>query len=118
MTEPTLECGMRPIHPGEILRDELAGLGLSGRGFARALGIPRHQRRHRAPARPVLRHGPGVWMDLQSEYESAPRPPRGGRHDPAQCDAAGRCLNGTFDDGSSRPLAARPVAERVPGVKA
>jgi len=40
MTEPTLECGMRPIHPGEILRDELAGLGLSGRGFARALGIP------------------------------------------------------------------------------
>ena len=35
MTEPALECGMRPIHPGEILRDELAELGLSARAFAR-----------------------------------------------------------------------------------
>ena len=31
---------MRPIHPGEILRDELAELGLSARAFARALDIP------------------------------------------------------------------------------
>jgi addiction module HigA family antidote len=31
---------MRPIHPGEILRDELAELGLSAHAFARALNIP------------------------------------------------------------------------------
>ena len=31
---------MRRIHPGEILRDELADLGLSARAFATALGIP------------------------------------------------------------------------------
>ena len=38
MTEPARECGMRPIHPGEILRDELAELGISARAFARAQG--------------------------------------------------------------------------------
>jgi antitoxin HigA-1 len=39
--EDLIECAMRPIHPGEILRDELAELGLSARAFARAaLDIP------------------------------------------------------------------------------
>ena len=32
--EDLIECAMRPIHPGEILRDELAELGLSARAFA------------------------------------------------------------------------------------
>jgi addiction module HigA family antidote len=41
MTEgKSIECEMRPVHPGEILRDELAELGLSARAFARALDIP------------------------------------------------------------------------------
>ena len=31
---------MRPIHPGEILRDELAERGLSANALARALGVP------------------------------------------------------------------------------
>ena len=31
---------MRPIHPGEVLRDELAELGLSARAFAKTLDIP------------------------------------------------------------------------------
>ena len=32
--------GMRPVHPGEILREELDTLGLSANALARALGVP------------------------------------------------------------------------------
>jgi antitoxin HigA-1 len=31
---------MRPIHPGEILREELAEIGVSANGPAKALGVP------------------------------------------------------------------------------
>jgi addiction module HigA family antidote len=76
-----IECAMRPIHPGEVLRDELAELGLSARAFAIALDIPvnrvtqimRQQRGVTADT--ALRLGryfgtsPEFWMDLQSDYE-------------------------------------------------
>ena len=32
--------GMRPVHPGEILRDELEELGLSANALSRALAVP------------------------------------------------------------------------------
>ena len=32
--------GMRPVHPGEILREELDALGLSANALAKALGVP------------------------------------------------------------------------------
>jgi addiction module HigA family antidote len=32
--------GMKPVHPGEILRDELDELGLSASSLANALGVP------------------------------------------------------------------------------
>ena len=32
--------GMRPVHPGEILREEVDGLGLSANALAKALGVP------------------------------------------------------------------------------
>ena len=32
--------GMRPVHPGEILRDELDALGMSAIVLAKALGAP------------------------------------------------------------------------------
>ena len=32
--------GMSPVHPGEILREELDALGLSANALARALGVP------------------------------------------------------------------------------
>lgn len=36
-----LENKMRPVHPGEILRDDvLAPLGMSARAFAERLGVP------------------------------------------------------------------------------
>jgi addiction module HigA family antidote len=77
----TISCAMRPVHPGEILRDELAELGMSARAFARALDIPvnrvtqilREQRGVSADT--ALRLGryfgtsPEFWMDLQSDYE-------------------------------------------------
>ena len=34
------KIGMRPAHPGEILREELEGLGLSANALAKALGVP------------------------------------------------------------------------------
>ena len=74
--------GMRPIHPGEILRDEfLKPLSMSANGLARALGV--------TPARinDILRERRGIsgdtalrlaryfrtdaqsWLNLQSAYE-------------------------------------------------
>ena len=35
--------GMRPVHPGEILRDELEELGMSANAFAQALACKLHQ---------------------------------------------------------------------------
>ena len=32
--------GMRPVHPGEILRDELDALGLSANALSKALDVP------------------------------------------------------------------------------
>jgi antitoxin HigA-1 len=80
MPEP-LECGMRPVHPGEILRDELDALGLSARALAGALGIPVNrvtqilngQRGVSADtALRLARHlgtSAEFWMNLQSAYE-------------------------------------------------
>ncbi len=76
-----IECGMRPVHPGEILRDELVELRLSARAFARALDIPvnrvaqilRQQRGVSADtALRLARYfgtSPQFWLDLQSDYE-------------------------------------------------
>ena len=36
----TFVSGMRPVHPGEILRDELEALEISANAFAKALNIP------------------------------------------------------------------------------
>ena len=32
--------GMRPVHPGEILREELEALGISANALSKALGVP------------------------------------------------------------------------------
>jgi addiction module HigA family antidote len=34
--------GLPPIHPGDLLRDELAALGLSARKFAEHIQVPRN----------------------------------------------------------------------------
>ena len=79
--EEPIACAMRPIHPGEILRDELVELGLSAHAFAKALDIPVNRvnqilrERRGVSADTALRvaryfgTAPEFWMDLQSDYE-------------------------------------------------
>ena len=77
----TATNGMRPVHPGEILRDELEALGLSANALSKALDV----RVNRVTA---ILHGqggvrantalrvaryfgttPGVWLNLQKTCE-------------------------------------------------
>ena len=32
--------GMRPVHPGEVLREELEALGVSANALSKALNVP------------------------------------------------------------------------------
>ena len=70
-----------PIHPGEILADELAARDLSAGQLAAAIGVP-PESLHRLLAgqenlTPATAHGlasyfgtnPEFWMNLQSAYE-------------------------------------------------
>jgi addiction module HigA family antidote len=75
------ENAMPPIHPGEVLAEELAELGLSARAFADALGVPHNRiaailRGQRAiTADTALRlatyfgTSPNFWLNLQQAYE-------------------------------------------------
>ena len=71
---------MRPIHPGEILREEMVELGLTARALGRALDFPvtgdeilKVQRAVTADT--ALRLGryfgmsPDFWLGLQKDYE-------------------------------------------------
>ena len=72
---------MRPIHPGEILRDELNELGLSANALARALGVPANRitailnEQRSITGDTALRLAkyfgttPEFWMNLQVAYE-------------------------------------------------
>ena len=74
---------MRPVHPGEILKDELSGLGLSANAFAKALGVPANRivnilhGKRSVTADTALRlsiyfgSGPEIWMNLQTNYDLA-----------------------------------------------
>jgi addiction module HigA family antidote len=86
-TEAAIEApanGMRPIHPGEVLRDEfLLPLGLSAHALALALHVPaprindivRERRAVTADTAMRLARYLGTsaefWMGLQSDYEMA-----------------------------------------------
>lgn len=72
---------MEPVHPGEILRDELDELGLSARSLAAALDVPPNrvtqilngQRALTADTALRLSRYFGTtaefWLDLQKTYE-------------------------------------------------
>ena len=72
---------MRPIHPGEILREELAEIELSANAFAQALGVPANRissilnGQRSITADSALRLSryfgttPEFWMNLQSAYD-------------------------------------------------
>ena len=73
--------GMPPVHPGEILSEELAELGLSANALAEALDAPRGRIaavlrcRQGVSADTALRLArffgttPQVWLNLQAGYE-------------------------------------------------
>ena len=73
--------GMRAIHPGEILRDELDELKLSANAFAKALDVPANRitailnEQRGITADTALRFArffgttPDFWMSLQSSYD-------------------------------------------------
>ena len=73
--------GMRPVHPGEVLRDELDELGLSASALAKALGVPVNRvtmilnGQRGVTADTALRLAryfgttPQLWLDLQKTWE-------------------------------------------------
>ena len=72
---------MRPVHPGELLRDELDELGLSANALAKALGVPVNRitmilnGQRGVSADTALRFAryfgttPQLWMNLQKSWE-------------------------------------------------
>lgn len=72
---------MRPIHPGEILKDELNELGLTASAFARKLSVPVNRitsilnGKRSITADTALRFSryfgttPEFWLNLQSTYD-------------------------------------------------
>jgi addiction module HigA family antidote len=74
---------MRPVHPGEVLQDELDYLGISASGFARALSVPANRitailkGQRGISADSALRlaryfgSGPEIWMNLQTNHDLA-----------------------------------------------
>ncbi len=77
----SVKNGMRPVHPGEILAEELDALELSANAMAKALDVPANRitailRGERGiTADTALRLSrffgttPQVWMNLQKNYE-------------------------------------------------
>ena len=76
-----IKNSMRPVHPGEILREELNELGMSAKAIARELGVPQNRisdilrGRRGITADTALRLArylnttPQVWLNLQNAYE-------------------------------------------------
>ena len=75
----TLLAGLRPVHPGTILRrDVLPALGVSTVSVAKALGISRQHLYDimgaKKPATALrlgryLGNGPDLWLNLQARYD-------------------------------------------------
>ncbi len=75
--------GMRPVHPGEILGEELAELGMSANAMAIALGVPTNRitailkGRRGITADTALRLSrylgttPQLWLNLQKTLRAA-----------------------------------------------
>ena len=75
------KSGLRPVHPGEILRDELDELGMSASALAEALAVPTSRitailRGERGiTADMALRLSrylgttPQLWLNLQQSFE-------------------------------------------------
>lgn len=79
----SVEINLRPVHPGEVLKEELGKLGLSANKFAQALDVPANRisgilaGKRGVTADTALRLAryfgttPDVWMGMQTEYDLA-----------------------------------------------
>ena len=77
----SVSSGMRPVHPGEILGEELQELGLSANALAKALGVPTNRNtailkgQRGITADTALRLSryfgttPQLWQNLQKAFE-------------------------------------------------
>ena len=77
----SIKDGMRPVHPGEILAEELAELGMTANALAKALAVPTNrvtailhgQRGITADTALRLSHyfgtTPQFWLNLQKSFE-------------------------------------------------
>lgn len=78
---PPVRFGFPPVHPGEILADEIEYLGMSAARLGRILGVPTNRvtqilaGRRGITADTALRLGrwlgtnPEFWLNLQKKYE-------------------------------------------------
>ena len=79
MSFPAIDA-LPPVHPGEILRDDMEALGLSARKFAQHIGVPSNavtqilKGERGITAAMALRLAkafgtdPRYWVNLQSDY--------------------------------------------------
>ena len=77
----TPKNGMRPVHPGEILREELDELGMSANALSKALDVPANRvtailnGQRGVTANTALRLAryfgttPQLWLNLQKTWE-------------------------------------------------
>ena len=77
----SISSGMRPVHPGEILNDELQELGMSANALALELGVPTNRvtailkGQRGITADTALRlsryfgTSPQFWLNLQQSFE-------------------------------------------------
>lgn len=99
-----------PIHPGEILADELLEIGISAAQLARTLGVPPNRISQIIAAKRAItadtalrlaryfRTTPDLWMNLQKNYD---------------LDLARQRLGKTINHFPQRPEASNPVHHRV-----
>lgn len=76
-----VKSGLKPVHPGEILREELQELGMSANALAKSLGVPTNRitailnGQRRVTADTALRlsryfgTSPQLWLNLQQAFE-------------------------------------------------
>ena len=123
----TPKNGMRPVHPGEILRDELQALGMSANALSKALGVPvnrvtaiLHGQRG-VTADTALRLAryfgttPQVWLNLQQTYELRRAEITVGRRIAESVQPQG--YSGVPEGSDGKPLGARgaPVRRNMTG---
>lgn len=82
MTDAPIKRGLKPVHPGEVLREDvLPALGRDKTEIASLLGVSRQTLydilRERKPVSPVmavrlgklLGNGPDLWLNLQRRHD-------------------------------------------------